>query len=244
MKIIHALVLAFSLLLTVQQASASDFDEGGIAYLVTSAANQTCEVTSKAAPYEGAVCIPATVNYNGKNYNVKSIGSHAFENAQNLYSVTIPASVASIGAEAFAGCPNLYKVILLPLSVPQGLEEAFTALSGRVAYVCSPSYTSRAANLGKILYYAHLSGLFVQDGVSYVPVSQTEARCDAIDCSYSPACTALSVCENVVNEGKTYTVADIKDYCFYGNTSLATVDLGHSGNVGAYAFGAASLLTL
>ena len=53
---------------------------------------------------KGTLNIPATVTINGIEYSVTSIGENAFENCDNLQSVTIPNSVTSIGFSAFHNC--------------------------------------------------------------------------------------------------------------------------------------------
>lgn len=65
--------------------------------------------------YTGNIVIPETVNYQGTNYNVTSIGSHAF-NSTNVTSVTIPNGVTSIGLMAFFYCTSLSS-ITIPNSV-------------------------------------------------------------------------------------------------------------------------------
>lgn len=53
--------------------------------------------------------IPSTITYNGKEYNVTSIGNCAFANSYSLKSITIPSSVISIASSAFSGCTGLTK---------------------------------------------------------------------------------------------------------------------------------------
>ena len=58
----------------------------------------------------GALNIPSTVNIDGKEYLVTSIGIGAFRDCSGLTSVTIPNSVTSIGWSAFYGCCGLTSI--------------------------------------------------------------------------------------------------------------------------------------
>ena len=58
----------------------------------------------------GAITIPKTVSYNGKDYTVTSIGDWAFYGCSGLTSVTFPASLTSIGESAFEYCSGLTSV--------------------------------------------------------------------------------------------------------------------------------------
>ena len=72
--------------------------------------------TSNKTAYSGAVIIPSSVTYKGKEYSVTSIGSSAFASCSGLTSVTIPNSVKSISAYAFYGCTGL-TAVTIPNSV-------------------------------------------------------------------------------------------------------------------------------
>lgn len=63
-------------------------------------------VTFAPAPssLSGDLTIPSSVEYNGVQYNVTSIGEKAFYGCSNVTSVTLPNSVTSVGAYAFYGC--------------------------------------------------------------------------------------------------------------------------------------------
>ena len=61
-------------------------------------------VTKGDITYSGVLAIPSSVNYNGRQYQVTSIGYQAFINRSDLISVTIPESVISIDVLAFYGC--------------------------------------------------------------------------------------------------------------------------------------------
>ena len=54
--------------------------------------------------YSGDITIPASVEYDGKTYNVTSVRSSAFRDCSSLISIIIPNSVTSIGNYAFSGC--------------------------------------------------------------------------------------------------------------------------------------------
>ena len=60
--------------------------------------------SSNTAAYSGNIVIPPSVKYEGKTYNVTSIGPRAFFNCTSLNSITIPNSVTSICNGAFSDC--------------------------------------------------------------------------------------------------------------------------------------------
>ena len=68
----------------------------GIYYNLISKAKQA-EVTEHPNKYAGSVVIPQSVNYEGAEYSVTTIGENAFYGCTGLTSVTIPNSVTSIG---------------------------------------------------------------------------------------------------------------------------------------------------
>ena len=102
--------------------------------------------------YSGDVVIPDSVIYNGKTYQVTSIGNSAFYDS-SLTSVTIGNNVTSIGQEAFRKCSALTSVII-GKSVTSIGENAFegcssltkTNYTGDIASWCDIKFESISAN--------------------------------------------------------------------------------------------------
>lgn len=108
-------------------------------------------ITSSVTPYTvevgynqnvaGNIVIPATVSYNGLNYDVTRIGDRAFQYCNGLTSVTIPNSVTSIGYAAFRGCISLTS-INIPESVTSIGNQAFSYCSGLTSIIIPNSVIS------------------------------------------------------------------------------------------------------
>lgn len=77
--------------------------------------------------YSGDIIIPESVNYDGSNFKVTSIGKSAFAYRSSLTSITIPKNVTSIGSGAFSGCNNLRSVIC-HCSIPESCFRGMTSL--------------------------------------------------------------------------------------------------------------------
>ena len=75
-----------------------------LTYTITNEEKKQVELGYEGDLSTGILNIPATVTINGIEYSVTSIGENAFENCDNLQSVTIPNSVTSIGFSAFHNC--------------------------------------------------------------------------------------------------------------------------------------------
>ena len=98
-------------------AYAYDFKVGSFYYNLVNSSDPDCnevvmvEGTSK--NHEGAIEIPATVEYRGKTYGVIEIGDWAFYGCNGITEVKInEGGIKSIISEAFSYCNNLQKVIL------------------------------------------------------------------------------------------------------------------------------------
>ena len=103
--------------------------------------NNTAALTSTQKNISGAVVIPSQVEYNGKKYDVTSIGNRAFSGCSDLTSVTIPNSVTSIDDGAFGGCNSLTSVTI-PNSVTSIGSSVFNGCSGLTSVTIPNSVTS------------------------------------------------------------------------------------------------------
>ena len=164
---------------------------------------------------------------NNKNVNsintsnaVTSIADDAFNGCSNLNVVYIGNSVISIGKSAFHNCPNLYKIIMLPNSVPTGINSAFQSLSGRITYVGNTNYQNGYSVLGTQRVYTNLNSYFSVDGIVYALVNPSQRTCDIIDSDYSGATTEFSVGNTVVYKKVTLTVDSININAFRNNTKM------------------------
>lgn len=83
---------------------------GGILYLVTDSSAKSVQYCGPAKSTVTTVTIPATISFNGINYNVTSIKKSAFKNCKKLKKVTIGKNVTAIGSNAFYGCTKLTTV--------------------------------------------------------------------------------------------------------------------------------------
>lgn len=148
----------FSLFLALTTAgivAASDTKVGNIWYNFDDA-TLTAEVTYKGDAadyydnrYKGNVSIPDKVNYNGKTYDVTSIGDRAFYGCKNVTSITLPKSVTSIGKEAFDCCYDLSK-INIPESVTSIGESAF----GACVSILNLTIPSSVTTIGNIAFFS------------------------------------------------------------------------------------------
>ena len=120
----------FTLLFAIVASTGTIFANGteidGIYYNLNSS-DMTASVTYRTSYYDsytGNVIVPSSISYAGQNYDVTSIGTHAFDLCQNLTSVTIPNSITSLGEHAFARCYAL-TTMTIPNSVTSIGQYAF-----------------------------------------------------------------------------------------------------------------------
>lgn len=124
-----------------------DFKSGNLYYNITDEEAKTVEVTYEVyggsdnyRDLSGELYIPTSVNYNGSDYAVTSIGEWAFIRSR-ITSVIIPNSVVAIGNNAFGSCEGLTSVNIQGNITSIG-RYAFTDCSGLVSFDIPNSVTS------------------------------------------------------------------------------------------------------
>ena len=116
--------LLVSFFLSIGLASwADDCIVDGIYYELDTIKKEACVKPCGDGRYQGQVMIPASIQVEGVEYTVTSIGEKAFDNCNRLYSISIPNSVTSIkkGAFSFSGLV----AVTIPASVTSLGEHAF-----------------------------------------------------------------------------------------------------------------------
>ena len=115
-------ILLFLLLMPYMVSAENVVEIDGIYYNLISKGN-VAEVTVNPSKYKDSIDIPATITYEGIDYDVTSIGEKAFESCSELRAVTIPASVTTIRSYAFRN--SGLTSIVIPSSVHSVEKYAF-----------------------------------------------------------------------------------------------------------------------
>ncbi len=175
------------LMLLSLAANAQTVEIDGIYYSLSSS-KKTAQLISNPNGYTGELVIPATINYNGDDYDVTSIGYRAFYGCRGLTSMTIPNSVTSIGQWAFEGCNALTSVVipnsvttigdgtfencscLTSVTLPDGItsigSSAFSGCSGLTSVTLPDGVTSIGSSAFQ--YCSGLTSVSIPDGVTSI----------------------------------------------------------------------------
>ena len=173
--------------------------------------------------YSDTVNIPATVNYNGEQYSVTSIGSSAFYHCIGLTSVMIPNSVTSIGSLAFYWCRVLSSVTI-GNSVTSIGSEAFSDCYSLTSVTIPNSVTS----IGKKAFAAcgGLTSITIPNSVTSIGDG------------------AFAACGGLTSITIPNSVTIIGNQAFYGCSGLNSVTIGNNvWSIGNWAFQGCSSLT-
>ena len=175
------------------------------------------------------VLIPDTINVNGEDIPVTTIGESAFEDCSSLTSITIPDSVTSIGERAFSGCFNLTSVTFGENSQLTSIGEwAFYGCSSLTSIVIPNSVTSIGSYAFE--YCSSLTSITIPDSVTSIG-------------NYAfYNCSSLTT----VTFGENSQLTTIGNYAFYNCSSLTTVTFGENSqltSIGDYAFYSCDSLT-
>ena len=142
-KPFHRIALLIILLVISINARSQKINVDGLYYYLADDGGNTCSLTSKSTNgihYSGDIKIPASIEYEGKTYEVTEIISAAFSHCKEVTSVEIPNSVKKIGEGAFLGCKKLTHITL-----PNGIttiEPITFSNSGLVTFEVPETVTS------------------------------------------------------------------------------------------------------
>ena len=168
--------------------------------------------------------IPAIFTYNGQKYKITSIGDYAFDDCENLTTVTIPESVTSIGDYAFDDCSSLTSVTI-PKGVTSIGDSAFCECSSLESITIPESVTSIGDDAFEDC--SSLTSVTIPKGVTSIG--------DGIfnNC-YS--LTSVTIPDNVTSIG---------DYAFDECSSLTSITIPDSvTSIGKFAFAGSSLTSI
>lgn len=173
----------------------------GLCYWLDKTAKEA-EVITRPQRYSGDVVIPATVTFEGTDYNVVKIDPYAFMGSSVITSVTIPNSVTSIDASTFEFCTGLTS-ITIPNSVTSIGNCAFSYCTSLASITLPNSVTS-------IGYKAF------QDCTSLASITLPNSL-ESIEYQ------TFSECSNLTSVTIPTSVTKIDYYAFYGCNNLTSV---------------------
>ena len=237
-------LLSVALLLCVSSLSWAwnYFEKDGICYNINSDQKSvTVTYASGNGKYSGEVVIPSIAinDYESKAYKVTGIGDIAFQQCENLTSVTIPNSVTNIGVSAFMGCYRLTS-ITIPNSVISIGWKAFEGCSGLTSITIPNSVTGIVANTFKGCY--RLTSITIPNSVTFIGDYAFEGCSGLTSVTIPNSVTfmgnyAFKGCTGLTSVTISNSVTIIGDYAFEGCTGLTSITIPNSvTSIGNYAF--------
>ena len=189
------------------------FEINGLTYKI-SENNIDCAITG-VSNVTNELEIPNKVTFNGKTYNITSIGNYLFSGCNGLSSIIIPNSVTSIGNDAFSDCDGLTSIII-PNSVTSIGNGAFSDCDGLTSIIIPNSVTS----IGDYAFRnCGLTSVTIPNNVTSIG-SSVFSGCNGL--------TSIIIPNNVTSIGS---------YAFYGCSGLNSVTIPKSvTSIGSYAF--------
>lgn len=248
------LILALGLLVAGLGAQAQT-QVNGVWYYLDSPKGEAMVVVPPTGTYSGDIEIPSTFGISSKNYAVVAIGEKAFENCDELTSVSIGEEVKTIHEGAFYGCDNLATVTF---NEGSKLEEiCYQAFANCYAL----KEIELPASLKKLRAYAfsscyELKSLHIPAAVELIegnPVNfctaLTEITVDEANISYKAVDGVLFTVDGMVlmaypngKETAVYAIPDgveeIENYAIFHNTFVENVTFPASlVRIGSHVFG-------
>lgn len=180
--------------------------DGGGVCIVSCKAPETAQITE----------IPAQITYDGKVWDVTTIGDNAFEKCKCLYYLKIPGSIKKIGYNSFANCQNLTTLTL---------EDGITDIGNNAFMSCGNLQKiiipGSCRNIGKGTFFSctNLTTVTLQDGLQEIGNAM------------------FSGCEKLQNITIPESVTVISDYAFSSCYKLQTIAIpSHVTTIGKGAY--------
>ena len=150
-RFMYRLLLFTAAILWVDNVGAQRFslpNEDGVTITYEIVGNQVEVVSDYQNTYRGTVSIPSDVTYDGKKYEVYSIGKLAFIYRDELTSINLPNTIKRIGTGAFSECSALATV---------KMSEAIEFIGERAFAECSLlesiTFPNTLLTIGKQAFY-------------------------------------------------------------------------------------------
>ncbi len=164
--------------------------------------------------------------------NITSVANYAFENCNNISSITIPNTITSIGAGAFKGCSGLSSVVL-PSSITTIQPNTFEGCSSLTQINIPDSVSSIGAGA-----FAGCTNLNIQIASSH-PQYGVENNI-----VYNKQRTAIVASGDIADTlDIPATITEILPGAFYGNTNLDTIKFNGAITINHQSFYECSNLT-
>ena len=201
--------------------------------------------------YSDNVVIPESVTYEGKNYNVTSIGEFAFYNCSGLSSVVIPNSVISIGGAAFCGCIKLDSISipwnvnyigamafencssLSKITIPNRVKTIKSSTFEGCSRITSITIPDSVTSIGSSAFRncSSLTSIIIPDSVTSIGNSAFYGCKNLISASLGNKVTSISDrlfggCEKITSFTIPNSVTKIINKAFDGCSNLKTVVIG------------------
>jgi hypothetical protein len=241
--IMKKLLLIFIALLLSIVTYAEKVEINGVYYNLISKLKEADVTKKNNGYYEGDIVIPASVMYNGIEYNVIKIEEEAFSDCKNLTSISIPKTITEMGKSAFWGCSKLTVVCIE--DVASWCNITFNHTAG---------YSTNYSNPLSIARHLYMNGteirdLVIPDGVTIIK-EEVFSDYDGLESVIIPNSVisieygAFSFCDGLTSINIPNSVVSIGVGAFENCSKLMFVNIPNSvTSIGAASFWACSNLT-
>ena len=166
----YSLLLLLSMVFSLTSQAQTLID--GIYYdLDTETNTASVARNSNGSDYSGEIIIPCSVESEGIEYSVTTIGNNAFSNCTSLTSIEIPSSVTYIGLEVFGDCTSLTSVVCEAVTPPTCDSDVFGGVPLETAKLYVPE-----ASIGAYRTTSPWSTF-----ASILPLSDFDTKIDAVE---------------------------------------------------------------